>query len=275
VIGQQVSHYRIVEKIGEGGMGVIYRAHDTRLQRAVALKVLRHDRPLDREQRRRLLTEARAASALDHPNILTVYDILNWHGNDVIVMEFVHGRTLRRMLASGPLPVADALDYSVQICTAVAVAHEAGVVHRNLKPGNIMVGEHGKVKVLDFGLAKRAAWSGSCDTMSAPATQPGLFMGTPDYASPEQLAGLPADARSDVLSFGVMLYEMLTGRRPFAGAVTRDEPPLARTLRPELPEALDGIVSKALARDPAELSSAIIVSGLKLRHAATRSRRYS
>ncbi len=262
MIGQHVSHYRIVEKIGEGGMGVIYRAHDTRLRRSVVLKVLRRDRSVDREHRRRLLAEARAASSLDHPNIVTIHDVLTWRGSDVIVMEYVQGQTLRQLLAAGPLPITDALAYSVQVCDAVAAAHAAGVVHRDLKPGNIMVGANGVVKVLDFGIAKRTQWSESCDTVTAPSTRAGLFVGTPEYASPEQLAGLPTDTRSDVFSFGVLFYEMLAGRRPFgfppmSGSQVSDGAPSVRTINPELPECVDGIVTHALARDPAQRTTSM------------------
>jgi serine/threonine protein kinase/formylglycine-generating enzyme required for sulfatase activity len=256
--------YEILEKLGEGGMGVLYRARDTRLARTVALKLLRSDTLDDPERRARFVREARAASALNHPNIVTVYDIDEApDGSDCISMEYVEGRSFDRVLAEGPLPVDEALRYAVDIARALAAAHAAGIVHRDVKPANVMLTTTGQVKVLDFGLAKLTPLAGAAGALTAAtmtrdlATRAGIVLGTPAYMSPEQARGEPVDARSDVFSFGAMLYEMLAGRRPFQGesvaallsSILRDDPPPVEGLRPGIPSDVAAVVVRCLARE--------------------------
>ncbi len=254
--------YEILEKLGEGGMGVLYRARDTRLSRTVALKMLRSDTLDDPERRARFIREARAASALNHPNIVTVYDIDETpDGSDCIAMEYVVGRSLDRVIAAGPLPLEEALRYAADVLRALAAAHAAGIIHRDVKPANVMLTASGQVKVLDFGLAKvspGAAQSGetAAATLSR-STRPGIVLGTPAYMSPEQANGQVVDARSDVFSFGAMLYEMLSGRRPFQGesvaallsSILRDDPPPVETLRQGIPSDVAAVVASCLARE--------------------------
>src|SRR5262245_50063752 len=206
-------------------MGVLYRARDTRLGRTVAIKLLRPETVADPERARRFLQEARAASALNHPNIVTVHDIGDDGGRGTwIAMECLDGESLRQRLLRGPLPVPEAVRIAVDVARGLAAAHAAGIVHRDVKPANVMITESGIVKVLDFGLAKldaspKPGSDSVSPTRSAPvATAAGVIVGTPAYMSPEQVEGRAADARSDVFSFGAMLYEMLTARRPFEGA---------------------------------------------------------
>src|SRR3954447_21676255 len=199
-------------------MGVVYRATDTRLNRPVALKLLPAEAVGNDDRKRRLMQEARAASALNHPNIVTIHEIASANGIDFIAMEFVSGRTLASLIERQGLPVAQALDLAVQIADALSRAHAGGIVHRDLKPANIMVSEDGQVKILDFGLAKTfdAVKGEATLTMSQnPQTEAGTIRGTVAYMSPEQAAGKKIDARSDIFSFGSVLYEMLTGRRAF------------------------------------------------------------
>jgi serine/threonine protein kinase/Flp pilus assembly protein TadD len=264
MVGQTVSHYRVLEKLGQGGMGVVYKARDTHLDRFVALKVLPPERVSDPERKRRFVQEAKAASALNHPNIITIYDISSDRGVDFIAMEYVPGKTLDQLIGRKGLPVGEALKYAVQIADALARAHGAGIVHRDLKPSNIMVDEHGQVKVLDFGLAKliETAPSGEDEptrTIQA-QTEEGSIVGTVAYMSPEQAQGLKVDARSDIFSFGAVLYEMLSGRRAFQGdtklstltAILREEPkPLSDTVK-GLPAELERIVTKALVKAPGD-----------------------
>jgi eukaryotic-like serine/threonine-protein kinase len=247
-------------------MGVLYRARDTRLGRTVAIKLLRPETVADPERARRLLQEARAASALNHPNIVTVHDIGDDGGRGTwIAMECLDGESLRQRLVRGPLAVPEAVRIAVDVARGLAAAHAAGIVHRDVKPANVMITASGIVKVLDFGLAKRDASprAGSdsvSPTQSAPvATAAGVIVGTPAYMSPEQVEGHAADSRSDVFSFGAMLYEMLTAKRPFEGAtelsllssILKDVPPPVRSLRPEVDARLEAIVSRCLAKDPA------------------------
>ncbi len=275
MIGQTLSHYRIVEKLGEGGMGVLYRARDTRLDRSVAIKMLRPEALRNADRRRRLVQEAKAASALNHPHIVTVYDVgqacVDGHDVDFIVMEYLEGTSLHRLLAERRLGLAEALDCAIQIAEALAAAHEAGIVHRDVKPANVMLSDAGQVKVLDFGLAKRIERDGSGhagptetetgadpETAAAsPKTRGGAFLGTTAYMSPEQADEQDLDARSDIFSLGSVLYEMLSGRRPFRGhsristltAILRDAPVSLRSLRPEVPRDLERIVLRCLAKD--------------------------
>jgi serine/threonine protein kinase len=250
--GQRVSRYEIQGKLGEGGMGAVYRANDGQLRRAVALKVLHPEYAADPKARDRLLREARAASALSHPNIVSIYEVGSDSGVDFIAMELVEGKTLDEMIPARGLPLKKALDYALQIAGGLAKAHASGVVHRDLKPGNIMVTRDGVVKMLDFGLARRVRLQPGHDTT---LTAQGEIAGTPGYMAPEQLEGMPLDARSDIFSYGVVLYEMLTGRKAFAGesaaavmaAVLREEP---EPLGDKAPNELEKIVQRCLRKDP-------------------------
>lgn len=254
----QISHYRVEDELGRGGMGIVYRAVDMRLGRPVAIKVLPPEATADPERHQRFVQEARSASALNHPNIVTIYEIGDDGGTTFIAMELVDGTPLDKLLGSGPLSVATALDYAVQAAGALAAAHASGIVHRDIKPANIVITRDGRAKVLDFGLAKLIERGASDATLTALATRPGTIMGTLAYMSPEQAQGEPVGAWSDVFSLGAVLYEMLAGRRPFAGtsdaglvtAILRDPPPPLRTARPDTPTAVDAIVTRALAKDP-------------------------
>jgi Tol biopolymer transport system component len=261
--GAQLGPYRVVELLGAGGMGEVYRAQDTRLGRTVALKLLPEERSLDLERRQRMLQEARTVSALNHPHIMTLHDLAEADGYRFLVLEYVPGRTLDQVIPRHGLPLEDAVRYAVQIASALAAAHEAGVIHRDLKPVNIMVSDKGVIKLLDFGLAKmaqpvaiRSAASG--ETATVTQTEPGMVMGTLNYMSPEQAEGKPVDARSDIFSFGCVLHEILTGKRAFQGnspasvlsAVLRDEPAPVDSLRPDVPHDLKKIVKRCLRKDP-------------------------
>ena len=273
---QTISHYRILGKLGEGGMGVVYRALDTRLERPVALKLLPRQAVGDPERKWRFVREAKAASALNHPNIVTIYDIDRaplGEGEpvDFIAMECVEGETLDRVLAQRRLSIDEALGYAAQISAALAAAHAAGIIHRDVKPGNVIVTPSGQVKMLDFGLAKlldpgKAASATSSDSLAAtitaatasPGTRQGAVLGTLAYMSPEQAQGNPVDARSDVFSLGSVLYEMLSGKRPFQAdsnlmtlaAILRDPVPPLRSVRPEVPPDVERVVARALEKDP-------------------------
>ena len=256
--GRVIAHYQILEKLGEGGMGVVYKARDTHLDRFVAIKVLPPGKVLDSDSKRRFVQEARAASALNHPGIVTVHDISSEGGQDFIVMEYLSGKPLDRLIPRRGLPLGEALKYALQIADALATAHAGGIIHRDLKPANIMVDDHGTVKVLDFGLAKLTGPPDSdwASTRSAPArTAEGTIVGTVAYMSPEQAQGKPVDARSDVFSFGAVLYEMVTGRPAFRGetsmstlaAVINQNPQPAG---PDVPRDLERIISRCLRKDP-------------------------
>ena len=263
MIGETLSHYQVLEKLGEGGMGVVYKARDTQLDRFVAIKVLQPGRGA--ASFRRFVQEARSASALNHPNIVTIHEISSHESTDFLVMEFVSGQTLHQLIPRKGLPLKDALRYAVQIADALAAAHAAGIIHRDLKPGNVMITEKGLVKVLDFGLAKFAEASAvepSGDTrtmLAAPATGEGTILGTVDYMSPEQAEGKLLDRRSDIFSFGVMLYEMLAGERPFSGGTTLStlsailtrEPRPVSELSSAIPRDLEKIIARCLKKDPA------------------------
>jgi eukaryotic-like serine/threonine-protein kinase len=259
--GARIGPYQIEAVLGEGGMGVVFRARDTRLRRLVALKLIRPEYAGQPEFRHRFEREARAISALSHPHICNLYDVGDHQGSPYLVMEHVEGETLAATMKRGPLPVDQVLHFGVQIADALAAAHVLGIVHRDLKPGNIMVTPSG-VKVLDFGLAKQSR-PVSPDVATATATiaetRPGEAVGTTVYMSPEQAAGKPVDAHSDVFALGVILYEMLCGRRPFQGdstletlaAILHAVPELPRKLRPETPAALEQIVLRCLEKQPA------------------------
>jgi Tol biopolymer transport system component len=257
VVGQRVAHYQIQEKLGEGGMGAVYRAYDTQLRRPVALKVLPPEYASDPERRSRLLREARAASALNHPNIVGIYEVGSDHGVDFIAMEFIEGKSLGDIIPAKGLPLGKALDYAAQIAGGLAKAHAAGVIHRDLKPGNIMLtgpasGHPGLVKLLDFGLARRVELGEGHETT---LTMEGAILGTPAYMSPEQAQGKPVDVRSDVFSFGSVLYQMVTGHRAFEkdshistlAAVVQEEP---RPLPSSVPRDLERAIARCLRKDP-------------------------
>ncbi len=261
-----IKHYEILSRLGEGGMGVVYRARDTRLGRVVALKTLHEELARDEERSRRFEREARIISAMSHPGIATLYDFDREGEVAFLAMELIEGHTLRDLLAPGPLAVDRVLDCAVQVAEALAAAHREGVVHRDLKPENIMVAESGYYKVLDFGVARiepAPAPPDSTPTQTPTlswATRAGGIVGTVTYMSPEQALGEPVDARSDIFSFGSLLYELLTGRPPFTGnneiataqAIVNETPGPMRGLREEIPRGLELVVRKCLAKRPAD-----------------------
>jgi serine/threonine protein kinase/Tfp pilus assembly protein PilF len=261
---EKISHYRILEKLGAGGMGEVYLAEDMKLGRKVALKILGEEYTTNRDRLNRFEQEACAASALNHPNILTIYEVGTDEGRHFIATEYIDGKTLRGKMSGSPLESQEILDISIQVASALEEAHAAGIVHRDIKPDNIMIRRNGYVKVLDFGLAKlteastdRSPSDGEASTRVLVQTNAGVVMGTSHYMSPEQARAKPVDARSDIWSLGVVIYEMVAGRTPFEGdtstdvmaAITQKEaPPLAR-FAPNVPAELDWIVTKALRKD--------------------------
>jgi serine/threonine protein kinase len=269
MVGRTVLHYQLLEKLGAGGMGEIYKAQDTRLNRYVAIKVLSTAAKGDPDlrARQRFTQEAQAASALNHPHIITIHDIVSDGGADFMVMEFVSGKTLVDLIPKGGLTVPQMLKYSVQMADALQAAHTAGIVHRDFKPGNVMVTESGLVKILDFGLAKLTdrgplnSVSGTTEatqSMGSPLTVEGSIIGTVSYMSPEQAQGKKVDTRSDIFSFGVVLYEMATGSRAFEGdsmlttlsAILRDEPRPVAEFAPEAPPQLEMVIQRCLRKTP-------------------------
>ncbi|MEJ2721958.1 MAG: protein kinase, partial [bacterium] len=251
MIGQTVSHYRILEKLGGGGMGVVYKAEDTRLGRKVALKFLPPELTQDENAKKRFIREARAASALDHPNICTVHDIgATPDGRMFICMALYEGETLKRKISRGAVPLRDAIDYGIKMARGLAKAHAHKMVHRDIKPANVMVTIDGEVKIVDFGLARLAG--------STRVTKTGSTVGTIAYMSPEQTKSEKVDARSDIFSLGVVLYELITGRLPFDGdneaavvygIMCKDPEPLAKH-RNGVSEALQQVIDKSLQKDP-------------------------
>jgi len=265
--GSKLGSYEVLSPLGAGGMGEVYRARDIRLGRDVAIKIIPAERIADENRRRRFVQEARAASALNHPNIVTIYEIESADGIDFIVMEYLAGKTLAdRILA--PMRIGDALKVAIPIADALACAHAAGIIHRDVKPANVVVNNEGVVKLLDFGLAKLVAESGSnpeggtAITESEALSRPGTAAGTPGYMSPEQLTGGTVDARSDVFAFGAVLYEMVTGRRVFvrnsgadtAAAVLREAPKPPSELVPSVPRQLEKLILRCLAKEPGRRS---------------------
>jgi len=265
MIGQTISHFRILEKLGAGGMGVVYKALDTRLDRAVALKFLPDNMARDSQALERFRREAHAASALTHPGICTIYDIGEEDHRPFIAMEFIDGETLREHIHGQPLPVAVILDLAIQIADALDVAHFEGIIHRDIKPSNVFVTKRGQAKVLDFGLAKLVpkdvlALDPEHSTSKAPQDPlsiVGIISGTPAYMSPEQVRGDDLDLRADIFALGLLLYEMATGRQAFSGrtggavieAILTRSPPSVRTLNPQIPSELEEIVNKCLQKD--------------------------
>jgi Tol biopolymer transport system component/predicted Ser/Thr protein kinase len=258
MIGRTISHFTILEKLGEGGMGVVYKAHDTQLDRIVAIKVLPPDKVADPERKQRFVREAKAASSLNHPNIITVHEVASENGLDFIVMEFVAGKPLSHLIGRKGLKLGDTLKYGAQIADALATVHAVGIIHCDLKPGNIMVTESGLVKVLDFGLAKLEAIGPLAPTQTTRQTEEGTIAGTVAYMSPEQAEGKKVDARSDIFSFGSVLYEMITGQSAFAGetklstlsAILNRDPPPPSTIAKVTPPELEKLVLRCLRKDP-------------------------
>jgi Tol biopolymer transport system component/tRNA A-37 threonylcarbamoyl transferase component Bud32 len=266
LIGQTLLHYRILEKIGEGGMGAVYKAQDTHLDRIVAVKVLPHEKVADPDRKQRFVQEAKAASSLNHPHIVVVHDIASERGLDFIVMEYVDGKTLDHLIGRKGLRFNEALGYAAQIADGLARAHAAGIIHRDLKPTNVMVTADGRVKILDFGLAKLTEERepdafGPTATLrrpEEPLTEEGYILGTVAYMSPEQAEGKKVDARSDVFSFGSLLYEMLTGQKAFhrdsriatLASILNEEPKPAVQFNETLPPEIEQILARCLRKDP-------------------------
>ena len=259
MLGRTISHYRVTGKLGIGGMGLVYEAEDTRLGRRVALKVLSDDLAGDPEASRRLRREAQTIASLNHPHICTIYEIEEHEGALFIVMERVVGTNLKAHMARAPLTTAEIVRIALEVAAALQAAHAQGIVHRDIKPGNIMVGTDGQVKVLDFGLARRFVNEPAAPGLEG-STIIGRPMGTANYMAPERILQMPLDPRSDLFSLGVVIYEMATGRLPFAGAsphetvtnvLDRDPVPLT-TLAPDRPVPLERLVTRLLSKRAAD-----------------------
>ena len=260
MLGKTISHFRILEKLGEGGMGEVFLARDITLDRKVALKFLPEKLQQDPTARKRFLREAKSAAALDHPFICKIYEIGEAQDRTFIAMEYIQGRTLEARMAESPLSMGDVLETAWEIADALEGAHRLGIVHRDLKPSNVMLIPEGHIKVMDFGLAKRVTPEGEEEDVSTVLTQDGAAVGTVPYMSPEQVRGRPLDTRSDIFSFGVVLYEMVTGVHPFKKDSIMDTaqtilsatpPPIARYVH-DVSELLQDTIRKMLAKDPGE-----------------------
>jgi len=258
--GTKLGPYEIQSPLGAGGMGEVYRATDTKLGRDIALKVLPAEMAKDPERLARFGREAKALAQLDHPNIVTIHSVEECDDTHFLTMQLIDGLPLDRLIPQGGLPVEQIVEIASALADALAAAHEKGIVHRDLKPANVMVSTEGRVKVLDFGLAKDVGASDPANATltSDHRTQAGMVMGTPAYMSPEQTSGHPLDHRTDIFSLGVVLHEMATGRRPFDGsssaelvsAILRDTPQSVAEVRPDLPSDLARIVRRCLEKDP-------------------------
>ena len=264
LVGTSIGEYKVLEFITRGGMGSVYLARDKRLERRVALKLLPEEYTEDQARLRRFILEAKSASSLNHPNIITIHEIGHVGTVHFIAAEFVEGQTLRRRISRGLLPLKEAVDFAMQVASALSAAHSAGIVHRDIKPENIMIRPDGYVKVLDFGLAKlveatRLPTSSTASTAAAPDTDPGTVIGTTRYMSPEQTRGVDVDRRTDTFSLGVVIYEMITGTVPFSGETRADvmasilrTDPVPMTARvPGIPPSLVRLVGRALEKDRA------------------------
>ena len=260
MLGEQISHYRVTGKLGVGGMGVVYEAEDTRLSRAVALKFLPEELADDPDMARRFQREAETVALLNHPHICTIYDVGEHEGRRFIAMERCEGVNLKTYMARKTLETGEIIDIALQITHALGAAHAKGVVHRDIKPGNIVVSDAGQVKVLDFGLARRFRMADTGALGIDGSTMPGRPLGTANYMAPERILQMPLDPRSDLFSVGVVMYEMATGRLPFAGASPSDtvsnvldkDPAPIRTLCPDRPSGLDAITQRLLAKGAEE-----------------------
>ena len=260
LLGRTLAHYRINAAIGAGGMGEVYRATDMKLGRDVALKILPPDVASDPKRLARFQREARVVAALNHPNVVTLYSVEESGGVHFLTMELIEGQPLNQLIPANGLPVERIVEITGALAEALAAAHEKGIMHRDLKPANVMVTAEGRVKVLDFGLAKDvgAETSDGATQSSAGLTQAGIVMGTPAYMSPEQVSGRALDCRTDIFSLGVILHEMATGHRPFKGtsaaelvsSILRDDPPLVTELRADLPGDLARVIRRCLEKDP-------------------------
>ena len=259
IVGMILGQYEIRSPLGAGGMGEVYRAHDPRLDREVAIKVLPASLTSDPDRLRRFEQEARAAASLNHPNILAVYQMATHDGLSYMVSELLEGETLRERMRRGPIPLRKAIDYEVQIAHGLAAAHDKGIVHRDLKPENLFITKDGRVKILDFGLAKLTPpkdESGQMNTLTQ-GTDPGMVVGTAGYMSPEQVRGKTADHRSDIFAFGTILYETVTGKQTFRkptsaetmSAILNEEPEAISQLTPSVPPGLERVVRRCLEKD--------------------------
>ena len=248
----QYGRYEIIKKIGKGGMGVVYQAHDPQIDRPVALKVLREDRVVSEDFVLRFFKEAKFIGRLSHPNIVTVYDVGRDHGTIYIAMEYLQGQPFNEVIRSGKLSVEKIIDIALQVANALGYAHEKGIVHRDIKPSNIILTDEGNVKLTDFGIARAE------DSNAAQQTQAGVILGTPFYMSPEQVMGKRVDGRSDLFSLGVILYELIVGRKPFEGdhftaifrAITDDIPVAPLRIDDSIPQSFSDLIMKALSKNP-------------------------